>query len=344
MGHIVHLSHLGKYWKILAICMHFIFFCGHYTQFHVMCKGGHCLVTPQAYSCGLGVGISRVLEIIGDFLYKKWRLWDNVVWSWPTYHQQVLDIRNKNIYGLGVEFSTVLRYLGTSYMYMGGGQDHSVWSSPIYHQMLRHTRNNNLHGLEVGISMVFEIIGHLLFKGGRDHHVRSWLTYHQMLLDTRNKNIYGLGVGISTVFEIFGHFMFNDGLDHPYGLYLHTIWCSLIQGTRIYTVWGWRIQQFSRYKKCPLLFPHPIPMHDDFSKRAFVLCLKTFMLIWALWANWFLRRSIKYVPFIAHVKTVSHIVAPPEPRGSLILTAVPAPCVPIPTQRICVPYKYTGFV
>jgi hypothetical protein len=30
----------------------------------------------------------------------------------------------------------------------------------------------------------------------------------------------------------------------PYGDDLHIIWCSLIQGTRIYTVLGWRIQQF----------------------------------------------------------------------------------------------------
>jgi hypothetical protein len=34
----------------------FIFFCGICTQFYVMCKGGHCLVTQQAYTCDLGGG------------------------------------------------------------------------------------------------------------------------------------------------------------------------------------------------------------------------------------------------------------------------------------------------
>jgi hypothetical protein len=53
-----------------------ILFCGIYIQFYVMCKGGHCLVTLQAYTCDLGVGISTVLQIIGVFLFKRGRLWD----------------------------------------------------------------------------------------------------------------------------------------------------------------------------------------------------------------------------------------------------------------------------
>jgi hypothetical protein len=48
----------------------------------------------------------------------------------------------------------------------------------------------------------------------------------------------------------------------------------LIQGTRTFTVLGWRIQQFYRYKTFPLLCPHRIPRADDFNKLAFVLCLK----------------------------------------------------------------------
>jgi hypothetical protein len=71
MGHIAHLSHLGHNWKIFSLYMHYIFICGHYTQFHVMYKGGHCMVTPQAYTCALRLGISTVWEIIGHFLFKS---------------------------------------------------------------------------------------------------------------------------------------------------------------------------------------------------------------------------------------------------------------------------------
>jgi hypothetical protein len=98
MDHIAHLNHLGKYWKIFHFDMHLIF-----------C---HCLVTPQAYyTCDLGVGISTVVEIVGHFLLKMGRLLDHSVWSWPTYHQMLLDTKNKNTYGLGVAISVVFGIL-----------------------------------------------------------------------------------------------------------------------------------------------------------------------------------------------------------------------------------------
>jgi hypothetical protein len=65
-----------------------------------MCKGGYCLVTQQAYYSDLGVGISKIWEIMVFFL--KGRPWDHFVWSWPTYHHLLLDTRNKNmVYGWG---------------------------------------------------------------------------------------------------------------------------------------------------------------------------------------------------------------------------------------------------
>jgi hypothetical protein len=46
--------------------------------------GGHCLVTPQDYICDLEVGISTVLEIIGNFLFKRGRSRDHFVPSNAT--------------------------------------------------------------------------------------------------------------------------------------------------------------------------------------------------------------------------------------------------------------------
>jgi hypothetical protein len=37
---------------------------------------------------------------------------DHSIWSWPTYHQMLLDTINKNIYGLGVEISMIFEILG----------------------------------------------------------------------------------------------------------------------------------------------------------------------------------------------------------------------------------------
>jgi hypothetical protein len=115
MGHIAHLSHLGQYWKIFSVYDYaFCFFCDHYTLFHVMRKGGHCLETPQAYTYDLGVGIWTVIEIIMHFLFKRRRPWEHFVSSWRTYYQMLLETRNKNIYGLGVGSQWFSSYLGNS--------------------------------------------------------------------------------------------------------------------------------------------------------------------------------------------------------------------------------------
>jgi hypothetical protein len=94
--------------------MHIIFFCGHYKQFHVTCKEGHCLGTSQADNCDLGVGISTVLEIIWHFLFKGERPWDNPVWSWL--HTITCSLtqgtRMYVVYGLGSQ--RFLRYWSTS--------------------------------------------------------------------------------------------------------------------------------------------------------------------------------------------------------------------------------------
>jgi hypothetical protein len=50
--------------------MHFLFFSGHYKQFHVTRKAGHCLGTQQACICDLKVPIVTVIEVIGHFLFK----------------------------------------------------------------------------------------------------------------------------------------------------------------------------------------------------------------------------------------------------------------------------------
>jgi stage III sporulation protein SpoIIIAA len=71
MDQFARLSHLGQYLKIFSLYMHFIFFFGHNKQTHVTIKGGHRLGTPQACTCGKGVGVSTVLAIIGHFLSKE---------------------------------------------------------------------------------------------------------------------------------------------------------------------------------------------------------------------------------------------------------------------------------
>jgi hypothetical protein len=105
----------------------------------------------------------------------------------------------------------------------------------------------------VGISTLFEIFMHFLFKRGGDHPVWSWPIYHQMFPDTKDTNMYGLGVVIS-----FGHFLFmgGGGGATPYGHDLHTIWCSLTQGTRVYTQpKDGEFNGFQDTKKNPLLCP-----------------------------------------------------------------------------------------
>jgi CRISPR/Cas system CMR-associated protein Cmr3 (group 5 of RAMP superfamily) len=86
--------------------------------------------------------------------------------SWFTYHQMLLDTRNKNTYGLRVGISTVFEIFG--HFLFRRGRDYLVmsWPTCIYHQIFLDTKNKNMYGYGVGISTVFEIFGHFLFKGG----------------------------------------------------------------------------------------------------------------------------------------------------------------------------------
>ena len=61
MGNIAHLSHLGQHGKIFSrstrkdfLYVYILFSFVAIT--HVMCKICHRLVTPQAYTCDLGLG------------------------------------------------------------------------------------------------------------------------------------------------------------------------------------------------------------------------------------------------------------------------------------------------
>jgi CRISPR/Cas system CMR-associated protein Cmr3 (group 5 of RAMP superfamily) len=71
--------------------------------------------------CGLEVGISKVFEILGHFLFKGDR-----TTTYSTYHQMLLHTRNNKISGLGVEISTVFEIFG-HFLYQGV-LDISIWS------------------------------------------------------------------------------------------------------------------------------------------------------------------------------------------------------------------------
>jgi hypothetical protein len=66
-----------------------------------------------------------------------------------TYHQILLDKRNKNKYGVGVRISTVTPY--TSTLSVSGRWVHHLQSSFTYPQILLDTRNKNINGLGVDI-------------------------------------------------------------------------------------------------------------------------------------------------------------------------------------------------
>jgi hypothetical protein len=165
MDHIAHRNHLGKYLKRFFLYiysgMHFIFFCDHTKQFHAMCKGGNCLRTPQACVCDLGMGISTVLEIIGDFLFKRMSM-GPLRMVITTYHQMFPDTRNKNIYSVWMGSQWFSRYWNTSGL--SGIWDHSVWSWSTYHQMHLDSRNN-IYALWEGITTVYNTFELFQFKG-----------------------------------------------------------------------------------------------------------------------------------------------------------------------------------
>jgi hypothetical protein len=80
--HITHLSHLGGYVEFSSFHIQIMFCFSHTKQFYVKCKGGHCMEIPETCTCDLVVWISKVLEIIGHFLFKALRPWSQLVWSW----------------------------------------------------------------------------------------------------------------------------------------------------------------------------------------------------------------------------------------------------------------------
>jgi hypothetical protein len=96
-------------------------------------------------------------------------------------------------------------------------------------------------------------------------------------------------VWISTVFKLFGHFLFKGRCYHPLWswptYYLMLLDTVLEENTSI--------QVIKNAPYCALTRPPGTMTLTN-------LCLYyvcTFMLISALWAHWFLRRSFKYVPF-----------------------------------------------
>jgi hypothetical protein len=128
----------------------------------------------------------------------------------------------------------------------------------IYHTiiiMLLDTRNKNIY--EEGISTV--LITSCL-KADRTPpyghtYIPSDATGHKK---TRKCVVYGWESQQLFFLYLYNSFLRGGG-GTPYGHDLHTIWFSLIQGTRIYKFLGWRVQQFSRYKNVPYCTPtrHP---------------------------------------------------------------------------------------
>jgi hypothetical protein len=110
------LSKTGHYLKIFSLYVHFIFFCGHNTQFQLTCKKGHCLETPKTCTCDIGARISTVLEIIGHFLFKGGEVVGPPRMVMTTYYYMFSDTINKNIDGTvcGWGYQWFSRYWSTS--------------------------------------------------------------------------------------------------------------------------------------------------------------------------------------------------------------------------------------
>jgi hypothetical protein len=228
MGHIAHLSHLGQYLKIFSLYLL-------WPLYTISCTGNVLGMSLPGNPTGLYLWLGG--EDLNSFRDNKVLPvpvpWDHFVWSWPTYHQMLLDTRNKNMYGLGMGISTVFKTFG-HFLYQGK-QDHSVWSWPtVTYIPSDATWHKNIYGLGVGISMNFEILGHFLLKGGWDHQVRSWLPYHQMLLVTWSKNIYGLGWEFQQFSRYLGTSCIKRDRTTPYGHDIYTIRWYLTQKTKIY--------------------------------------------------------------------------------------------------------------
>jgi hypothetical protein len=178
------------------------------------------------------VGISTIFQKCGHFLFKVG--WDHHVQSWLTYmyHKILLDRHKKQEYIYGLGNSTVFEIFD-HFLIMG--ERTAPCGQNLHTIRYYFTKETRIWFRGGDLIRFLRYFSTSCIMGEQDHSRWLWHTHHQLLLDARNKNIYGWGVGISTVFEIFGHFLFKDGTI-PYGHDLHTIWCSLVQGTRIYTV------------------------------------------------------------------------------------------------------------
>jgi hypothetical protein len=103
--------------------------------------------------------------------------------------------------------------------------------------------------------------------------------------------MFGLGVGISTVFEIFGHFLFKGGLIKGGRTTRMVITYKLFDASwykeqEYIQFRGGKFNSFQDIKNVRYCAPPPTLREDDLiKKRAFVLCLKAFMLILDLWAH-----------------------------------------------------------
>jgi hypothetical protein len=185
--------------------------------------------------------------------------------------------------------------------------------------MLYDTRNNTIYGFWVEISTVFNIhvLEHLWFLGCGTtpyyhdlHATRCYLTQEtRIYMDKRWE--------ISTVFKIFGHFLFK--------------------GVRVYTVWSWYMSfeapwqteqkyiqfrggEFNSFKKLKE-FPYRGP-----TRFPGTMTLTNLYYVWKLLSKFELFGPIgsweKYLlnmfPIYAHIKTVSLIVAPSDPREQWI--------------------------
>ena len=150
--------------------MHLFSFVEFIHNFYVMCKGGHCLVTLQAYTCDVGWGSRTVLEIIRFFLFK--RGWDVRGTTLYGHDLHTIICKQEYIWFRGGDLSSFWDIL-QHFLFKGGG-DQNVPSSLAYHQMLLNTRNKNIYG--VGISMALKIFDHFVYQEGQDHFIWSWPT------------------------------------------------------------------------------------------------------------------------------------------------------------------------
>jgi hypothetical protein len=182
------------------------------------------------------------------------------------------------------------------------------------------TKETSIHGLRVGIAMfcIFFIWALPIYQGNRITPIESQLTCHQMLLDTR---IYMGTWGFQQFLRYLITSCIKGDRATPYNHDLHTIkyatWHQkhgimvftnsllfyvreLLCKFQLFWSWGsWKedFQIFfflNKHISFPFVAP-PNPRGHDFIKLVFVLCWKAVLMqISVVFAQWFLRRIIKY--------------------------------------------------